>query len=658
MLILGLVGGFDNIPELGIDNEAHDASAVLLKDGEVIAALEEERSSRIKHNGGSALTSTDFCLGSNHFKFKDIDKIVLHSKEHEANLSTLDQYIFGNVNAKSGAENTCNIIYKMSGEKIPLEKVTYVEHHMCHAANAYYLSGFQKSLILTIDGASPEGYSGYVISADGDKWDILDRVSNDNSLGGFYTRMIMFLGYYKHDEYKVMGLAPYGNPKKYWPLVKKLYTLLPDGRYKINNEYYDLLYDYIKVRQKGEEFTQDHKDLAATIQESLETIFMHILGYYQKKTGHTCLCVSGGVAHNCSVNGKVLYSGLFQQMYVQPAAHDGGNSLGGAIYLAKSAGEHIKPMPHLYLGTNISADDEIEQLLRKWSGLITFIKEKDIVGKTSKILADGYVVGWVQGKSEFGPRALGNRSILADPRPAENKTIINAMVKKREGYRPFAPSILEEYLGEYYELPKAKADLSFMNYVLQTRQEKQAVLGAVTHIDGSARIQTVSKKTNPLYWNLIEAFRKETGIPILLNTSFNNDVEPIVDTEYDALVCFLTTNINYLVIGNYLIEKKETSKDDYMGIIPDYPYRGRLVKSIKKDELGHSITQYIVRIDYRDKYIEKTTQRVYELLEKMDGQKTLSDLIKECHVNKDNESDIVCEIIRLWSRRVIKLDFK
>lgn len=656
MLILGLVSGYDQIPEIDLE-EAHDSSAVLLRDGEVIAALEEERSSRIKHNGRTAITSGMFCLKQHKLKFSDIDRIVLHCREYEANQHTIDQYIFQRIDAKSARERACSIFREMTGELVPKEKIYFVEHHMCHAANAFYMSGFDKSLILTIDGPSPEGHAGYVISAEGDSWEVLDRILNEDSLGSFYTRTSMFLGCNKHEEHKVMGLAPYGDPGKYRPIMKKIYTLLPNGKYKINHGYFGLLYDYIEVRRKGEKITQDHKDLAAALQEALEAIVMHILEHYQKLTGHRRLCLGGEAALNCSMNGKILYSGLFDEMFVQPAAHDAGNALGAAIYAAKKEKETVTVMPHLFYGTEIGDAESVGRLLSKWDRLISCRKEEDIIEKTAGLLADGYVIGWVQGRSEFGPRALGHRSILADPRPAESKTMMNAMVKEIEGHLPFAPSILEEYLGEYYEVPQAKANLSFMNYVLQTKEDKKELLGAVTHVDGSARIQTVSKATNEKYWNLINAFREKTGIPILLNKSFHNDVEPLVDTEVDALACFLTTNINYLIIGDYFIEKKQASTDDYLYMIPGLPFEGKVMRTVKTDGKGQRHTQYIVRIDYRDKHIEETKENVYRLLDRCDGKKTVRDLLEECRIEREEWTEIVNELIRLWSRRVIKLTF-
>ena len=635
---------------------AHDTSAVLLKDGRALSAIEEERTSRIKHNGNAAWTSVHSCLRQNNINISEIDKIAIHCREDCWDIESKELYFRNVTQSQSAIGLAQEIISKMGLGHVIKEKIAFIEHHICHAANAYYGSGFGDALIMTLDGASPEGYAGYVISVRNGKWDVMEMFGNEDSLGSFYETIISYLGYEKHDEYKVMGLAPYGNPKRYRDLFESLYELLPFGKHKMNLQYWRFLYDDLGIRRKGEPITQKHKDIAAALQEALEKIAMHKLTYYRRKTGHTRLCMSGGVAHNCSMNGKILYSGLFDEVYVQPAAHDGGNPLGAAMVVAHQAGEKVQPIRNLFLGTDIGDEASVGKLLQRWRSFVTYELKADIVEAAAQKLADGYVLGWVQGRSEFGPRALGNRSILADPRPAENKTIINAMIKKREAYRPFAPSILDEYLEEYYEVPQTKADLSFMNFVLQTKEDKKALLGAVTHVDGSARVQTVSREANERYWDLIDRFRQKTGIPILLNTSFNNNVEPIVDTEFDALVCFLTTDLHYLVIGDYIIEKKEAGDDAYRCTAPSLPYNGMLTKTKRPSKEGSHNMQYIVRLNYRNKYIEETSEDVYRVLEKSDGVKRVDELFRECGLDEVHQQTALIELQRLWSRRVIKLD--
>lgn len=664
MLVLGWYGGItlerphQDLRKFSYGGICHDAAAVLVDDGKVVAAIEEERLSRLKHTGKLPVNAVQFCLDSYGVNYSDIDKFVFSTREQEVDLGYRMNYtLYNDLKYKYDKDMFCDVLYQSYGMKFRRENLSFVEHHISHASSAYYMSGFDRSLILTIDGASSEGFAGYVISADGDSFNVLHRVGNMDSLGALYIAVIRLIGYLPHDEYKVMGLAPYGDPSKYRDIFNKVYTLLPEGRFQINWLNYMSLYNYIPPRGKGEGFTQEHKDLAATLQEALEVIVMHMLEYYRKVTGHTRLCMAGGVAHNCSMNGKILYSGLFDEVFVQPAAHDAGTALGAALYVSKTQNTNARlpRLQHLYWGTNVGENDKIHSLLKKWEKFLSFKKDDNIIETTARLIADGYVVGWVQGRSEFGPRALGNRSILADPRPPENKTVINAMVKKREGYRPFAPSIMEEYLGDFYEVPQSAAPLSFMNFVLQTKRDKWDVLGAVTHVDGSARVQTVSKETNRKYWELINEFRKLTGIPVLLNTSFNNNVEPIVDSEEDAIVSFLTTKIHYLVIGDYLITKNDVRITDYMDMLMQRPIGSELKKSIDYSDDYKTCTTYRIRMHFGDKYCSKISENAFNLLESCNGEKTLNVLFNENNINDSDRENVINEILQLWSNRLVIL---
>ncbi|PWW07333.1 carbamoyltransferase [Paenibacillus cellulosilyticus] len=664
MRILGIAGGMDFPhedffkPTLTSGAMVHDSAAVLIEDGKVVAAFEEERLNRIKHTGKFPVHAIQSCLDTQGIQLGDIDKIVYYSAEPQAKFETItyrNQYrdlTFRD--PKAWLAERLQQYFNLSYSK---EDIVYVNHHYCHAASAYYMSGFDQSLVVTIDGASPEGDAGIIFDANKDAMKPIHHISNNDSLGGFYNTVIGLLGYSTHDEYKVMGLAPYGDPSVFRRLFKKAYTLLPDGKFRLNTGWYFVLIDALNPRLKGEEFTQEHKDVAAALQETLEQVVMHMLTHFQKSTGHTRLCLAGGVAHNCSLNGKILYSGLFDEVFVQPASHDAGNALGGALLLSRKLNADIgtEKLRHLYWGTDIPASDTLDKVLKKWDKFITFKKADNIVELTARLLAEGSVIGWVQGRSEFGPRALGNRSILADPRPAENKKIINEMVKKREGYRPFAPSILEEYVSDYYEMPSTKAPYSYMNFVLATKQDKQSSLGAVTHVDGTARIQTVSRDVNERYWSLINEFRKLTGVPILLNTSFNNNAEPIVDSEEDAIVSFLTTNIHALVIGDYLIEKKTISKDNYLELIPGRLAQAELKKSIGSGADGKRKTNHYIRLHFEEKYKSTISEDVFHILERAEEEKTLEEWIEQFEHTDLAAQEIIDACIDLWSKRLITL---
>ena len=485
-------------------------------------------------------------------------------------------------------------------------------------------------------------------------------IPESKSLGRFYDDVIGFLGYTVFDEYKVMGLAPYGNPERYRNVFQTLYTLLPNGDYVIHQDEIISLFDLGIPRRKGEPFTQIHKDIAASLQETLENIVFHVIQYYKQETKQKNLCMAGGVAHNCTLNGKILRSGMFENVFVQPAAHDGGCALGAALYAYYNANPMAKKpskLEHVYWGTDIGGSPSILNQLMQWQDFITFDKLMNVSEQTAKLLASGYVVGWVQGRSEFGPRALGNRSILADPRPEENKGRINKMIKKREGYRPFAPSVLEEDVDDFFEVPPNQKQLPFMIFVVNVIEEKRNLLGAVTHVDGTARVQTVSRKTNEKYWDLIHWFKKLTGVPILLNTSLNNNVEPIVDSVEDAVICFLTTGLDYLVVGEYLIKKKEVSWQNHISLKLSLPPHISLhqVKKVCKDSKFDNF--FSIRNSYDTKFQVGVSGEVFRVLTlAANSGKTVGSLLQENGETEEGKAQgIVEELIELWSQRLILL---
>ena len=419
-----------------------------------------------------------------------------------------------------------------------------------------------------------------------------------------------------------------------------------------------------KARRKGEPFTQLHKDIAAALQMTLEKIVMHILEHYRKETNQKRLCFAGGVAHNCTLNGKILYSGLFDKIFVQPVAHDAGGAMGAAIaiFYEERSGQRPQKLEHLYYGTDTDDKQEaIGKTLRRWSEFLSFEKVDRVAAQTAQLLADGFVVGWVQGRSEFGPRALGNRSILADPRPASNKLLINKMVKKREEYRPFAPSVLEESLHEFFNVPPNRAEFPFMIFVLKVQEQMRETLGAITHVDGTARVQTVSHKGNPKYWELIHEFQKLTGVPILLNTSFNNNAEPIVDSVEDAIVCYLTTGLHYLVVGDYVACKKETGSAHaaFETLVPSLPNSRRLVKrkSLVEPERRKTVFEIEGTMSrFFARPVVEITEDVFSLLLAATGCKTLASLFKETGtLDDERRAEVIEEMTNLWTQRIIIL---
>jgi carbamoyltransferase len=563
------------------------------------------------------------------------------------------------------------------GHTLRDEKLFFVPHHLAHAISTYTHSGFSKAIVLTLDGYG-DGLSGAVMVARGLDVAVLRTWPVTHSLGFFYDEVIAILGYRFTEEYKVMGLAPYGDPVHFRDTFRSIYELEPNGDYKINWTNIERLYALAPNRKSGEPLTKEHMDLAAGLQETLEAIVLHILRYLREFTGVERLCLAGGVAHNCSANGKILYSGLFSDVFVHPASHDAGCAIGAALYpFLKSHGLRVGDMgillrteeqhdavtvqsntrlEHVYWGSEWGRAEELEDLLRSWDSFLDYKEVADICKETAALLADNAVVGWVQGRSEFGPRALGNRSILADPRPAENKDRINQMVKKREAYRPFAPAIMDEYAEEFFDLPFPELRLPFMSFAVRVRPEKRDSLRATTHVDGTARVQTVSQSTNPRFHQLIEAFRQRTGVPVLLNTSFNNNIEPIVDSAEDAIVCFLTTELDYLVVGNYLIRRKSFDLVQYSKLIPIlHPYvKLRYSKGfVSRSEMA---VLYEISSTYDSNPIP-ISERVFHILSQLDPMNTatLGEILGYLGTSEDERTELLQQFVALWVRRIVSL---
>lgn len=561
MLFLGVHCGLNVLGRRGYRvsrHEQHDTAAVLLRDNRIVAAVEEERLNRIKHSNHSPLRAVAACLALAKASLDNVD-IIAHSSTRELrDAMTLDLALrHPHVpDHPSFADFFVHALEEHFGCAVR-SRTEHCDHHLAHAVSAFSGSGFEESLVVTLD-ATGDLKSGTVAIASVDRWEHITDFGNEQSLGLFYLKAIGYLGYGQFDEYKVMGLAPYGDPHRLRGVFRDCYELTAAGGYRLHPGGLRALEHHLRPRRRHEPFAQIHRDAAAALQETLETIALHVLTHHREATGLRHLCLAGGVAHNCSMNGQILRSGLFDHVFVQPAAHDAGAALGAAQHSAlrhRRATWPREPLTHVYLGPDLPQPAGVEAVLSRWHHFIDFTREDDICRRAAKLIAEDRVIGWVQGRSEFGPRALGNRSILADPRPARNKDRINAMVKKRAGYRPFAPSVLREVAHRYFEI-REDEEFPFMTFVVGVRPEMRELLGAVTHVDGTARLHTVTRTTNERYWRLIDSFRDLTGVPILLNTSFNNNAEPIVDSATDAIVTYLTTGLDDLVIGDYLVRKK------------------------------------------------------------------------------------------------------
>ncbi|MER9291845.1 carbamoyltransferase [Mesorhizobium sp. M0614] len=663
MLCLGISGGLDQVHENRFERSnafMHDGAAVLVRDGKVIAAVEEERLNRIKHSNKLPSGSIQYCLSTAGVQLSDIDRVAVYASEPYANamlegMSASQPDILSTpLDAKMLVQN---LLAREFGTKLDSSRISFVGHHQAHAVSAFAMSGFEQSLILAIDGCG-DFLSGLVAVGSGTEITQIEAFPEDNSLGLFYLETIRCLGYGMFDEYKVMGLAPYGDPAPYRELFEQFYELSANGGYRVHlDRIGPALLRNIEIRRKGMPFTQQHRDVSASLQEALERIVFHILRHHREATGMKRLCLAGGVAHNCTMNGKLLYSGLFEDIFVQPASHDAGCALGAALIVSNEMG---RPAPRerlqeVYWGPDLGSDRAVEQELNAWSGHLEVERSYDVASSAAHWITNGAVIGWVQGRSEFGPRALGNRSILADPRPAANKDRINAMVKKREGYRPFAPSVLEEDASEFFDLPDGKHEFPFMNFVVRVRDSKRALLGAITHVDGTARLQTVSRDANPAYWEVINAFKKRTGTPILLNTSFNNNAEPIVDTVADAIATFLTTELDGLVVGPFLVKKRAATLQDWTALSISLPPSVSLHQTRAYTARDHQETVCEIIPNHSSIDSVRISNDLFNLLMRIEGEAVLSDHLNIIAPDQAEHEALMEDLRRLWEQRLVRL---
>ena len=590
---------------LGISCYFHDASAVLLRDGEVVAAAEEERFTRKKHDYDFPAHAIQFCLERGGIRSEDLDYVAFFEKPfvkfERILFSTLQTFprsrrVFQESMVSWMTEKLWikNLLKEKLG--VPQEKILFGNHHLSHASSAFLCSPFDEAAILTVDGVGEWATATYGIGK-GREISILKEIRFPHSLGLLYSAFTAYLGFEVNEgEYKVMGMAPFGEPK-YLDKVYKLIRVEKDGSFQLDMDYFCFHYSTDKTfngkfaslfgppRDPQARFftptsgypsyfgerpgnynslareNQHYADIAASIQVATEETLLTMANYLHRETGLKKLCMAGGVALNSVANGRILRETPFEEIYVQPSAGDGGGAMGAALWA-----HHMvlgKPrrfvLEHAYWGEEHGRDR-----------IGTFLKDKNIpheridddeklIGRVVEELEAGKVVGWFQGRFEWGPRALGNRSILADPRRAEMKDIVNTKIKFREPFRPFAPSVLEEKTEAFFDLPEASRHFParFMLYVVDVKDDKKEVVPAITHVDGTGRLQTVNKSTNPRYYRLIQRFGEATGVPLVLNTSFNLKGEPIVNTPEEAFSTFSRSGMDVLVLDHCVIAKKD-----------------------------------------------------------------------------------------------------
>jgi carbamoyltransferase len=559
---------------LGISAFYHDSAAALLRDGEIAAAAQEERFTRKKHDPAFPSHAIAYCLAQAGIAASELDHVVFYDKpllKFERLLETYLDY------APRGLRSFLQSIPVWLGEKLWIREriareldlkspVLFTEHHEAHAASAFFPSPFESAAILTIDGVGEWATTSYG-SGNANQIRLTHELHFPHSLGLLYSAFTHYAGFKVNSgEYKVMGLAPYGEPKYVQKILEELVELREDGSLRLNMKYFsycdgltmtNTAFDALfggPPRKPETPMAQRDKDLARSIQEVTELAMLRMANHIHRETGEKNLCLAGGVALNCVGNGRILREGPFENIWIQPAAGDAGGALGAALSIWHQYLDRPRTPARTqtaYLGPQFPPD-EIRSVLDAKGAVYTRIDRPSLAARVARLLADGKIVGWFQGRMEFGPRALGARSILGDSRSPTMQSEMNLKIKFRESFRPFAPSVVRERVSEFFDLD---CDSPYMLLVAPTREP--ASLPAVTHLDGTARVQTVSPEQNPLFHELLTAFGRLTGYPVLINTSFNVRGEPMVCSPGDAYTCFMRTEIDYLVLEDFVLDKRD-----------------------------------------------------------------------------------------------------
>jgi carbamoyltransferase len=592
---------------LGISAYYHDSAAALVRDGEIIAAAQEERFTRKKHDSSFPVRAVEYCLAEDKTTLDDVDHIVFYDKPFVKFERLLETYL---AFAPRGLRSFQMAVPLWIREKLfqkkllndelksfaksnnGADKLLFTEHHLSHAASAFFPSPFEEALVLTMDGVGEWATTSVAVGR-GNHLEIIREIHFPHSLGLLYSAFTYYTGFKVNSgEYKLMGLAPYGQPRYTDKIFDHLLDLKPDGSFRLNLEYFDYCtgltmtngrFDALfgdPARKPEELLTQRHMDLAASIQAVLEEVVLRMTRSLAHETGIRNLCLAGGVALNCVANGKILRDRSFERIWIQPAAGDAGGALGAALaacYMYKAQPRQVNGcgdrMKGSYLGPCFLQPD-IERRLAAAGAVYSVLDDRELLSQSAEALEAGKALGWFQGRMEFGPRALGARSILGDARSPSMQSILNLKVKYRESFRPFAPSVLREDVAEWFELDTDSPYMLLVADVVEHRRktmtpEQQALFGieklnvprsdipAVTHVDYSARVQTVHRETNPRYHALISLFKELTGCPVIVNTSFNVRGEPIVGTPEDAFRCFMGTEIEVLAVGNCFLRKED-----------------------------------------------------------------------------------------------------
>ncbi|MBI4614811.1 MAG: nodulation protein [Planctomycetes bacterium] len=673
MRVLGVSCGLSSEYE---DNEipsfdAHDAAAALVEDSRVLAAIEEERLSRVKHSNFFPARAVDFCLRETGMAPEDLDAVAVSFSEVWADDFARRTYLADPASAApTGRSLVADLFRRHTGLEVE-ERIRFASHHVAHAWSAFYPSPFTESLVVALDGVGEDGAGGFasgiVALGKGGCLDIHRTYPVEASLGLFYQRMIEVVGFGVFEEYKVMALASHGRPEAYRELISSMVELLPEGGLRLaaaptrlaRLEETGVLE---RARRRGAPIEPWHADFAAALQETLETAALHVLGFHRERTGCPNLCVAGGVGLNAVLNGRILGTGWFDAVLFFPAAHDAGTAVGAAWSVVaasrgRPAGTHLGSIAW---GSPTPGDEDLGRTLERWAPFVMESRLEGDLDRVAELLAQGQLLGRVQGRSEFGPRALGNRSVLADPRSAALRDRVNRDVKGRESFRPLAPVVLLERAKDYFELPGSATSYAHMNVVVRVRPDRRAELAGVTHVDGTARLQTVAREDDADLWGLICSFGERTGTPVLLNTSLNRAGEPIVDSVEDALAFLLHTGLDGLVIGDWLVAKRPGL--DFGAAVRSFridlaPHKKLVRRAGSLDPSGRPLRYGVESTARRffDRVRIEVSRDAFEILLATGGGATLGDLLDRHAPLASSRSSLVAELVGLWRDRAIVL---
>lgn len=661
MFTLGLAGGLDPIYEQKLDapeNYTYDGAAVLLEDGVVVAAIEEERLDRIKHSNKLPVQAIQFCLQSRDLRLSDLHSIAYYVDEASADGLLTRQYLARpefsrRLNARELMHQTLSAALACDFEP---SKLRFYEHRLTHAASALHQSGFSESLVFVIDNTGGL-YAGRRQPGAAASLEILATTSRDQSVQKLCHAVLPLLGLGLFEEYKALALASLGDADAFRGPVSALYQLLPNGDYRLHLDKVPQLITEIVPPRCGAPLSQHHFDLAASLQAAIEEIVLHVAAYHQEKTGFRHLCVAGGMAENVETNSRFVYSGLFDEVFVHPAAYDSGCALGAALLASQ---DHGCPTPQVRVrsvgwGSRLKGSVEAEQELRRWGQFLQIRRSADIVRDAADALGAGALVAWVQGQSDFGSRALGNRNVFAHPSGTEVRERLHRALGRQETYRSLALFVREEEVHDWCDLPAGYSALPFQTFTVRLREEKHEQASAALCAHGRARVQTVSRELQPRLWSLLGEVGGIAGAPALLSTSFNRSTEPTVESIEHAATCFINSVLDYLIVGDVIVKKVERLREAWMSMWVSIPPFAQVVRTKGHRERQRHATRDEMRATYSPGVSRGVTRALGDLLTELDDAIPLRDLLERAAIEPERKAELVDEILLLASVGMISL---